>query len=313
MKRFLYTLLLFTLTGIGANAQAPGGALSDAELRSKPYVTNIQEALKKPGEVYRLAVDVTGMRRLPQEIHKLPNLQAVAIYGDKSSIDWELVVTDLQEVDKLKALAIDGNGLEEIPFPIFRLVRLTSFEFNNAPITALPEALFKLKNLTTLIITDTDLSIVPPSISRLSKLEYLYLKRNKIERLPGTIAQIPNLKTLSIDSNYITSIPSAFKTMGKLESLSLSGNKLSDDEMSSVKHNLGDKVQAGPQQTAKEEPAKEEGKPQGEEVKPENSKPENGQPKADQPQGEKTGNGQPETPAAPEDQNNGEDYTETPQ
>src|SRR5688500_2621938 len=101
MKRFLYTLLFFIACGIGigVSAQSTGGILTDAELRSKPYFTDVKEALKTPSEVYRIAIDVTGMRRLPQEIRKLPNLQAVAIYGNKSSIDWELVVADLQDID----------------------------------------------------------------------------------------------------------------------------------------------------------------------------------------------------------------------
>jgi hypothetical protein len=311
MKRYAYILFSLAFLFISQahlSAQAiNNGPLTDDELRSKPYIMGVQEALKAPNDVYRLAIDVTGMRRLPQELHRLPNLQAVAIYGDKSSLDWDLVVTDLQDVDKLKGLAIDGKGLEEIPFPIFKLVRLTSFEFNNAPITALPEGLFKLKNLTTLVITDTDLSVVPPTINRLTKLEYLYLKRNKLEKLPGTIANLTNLKTLSIDSNYITGIPSAFKTMGKLESLSLSGNKLSEDEMSSVKHNLGDKISGTTEQST----------PKPGEVKQNDQKqaPENEQPKPEDqketPSSDQSGNGN-QAPVTPVN-DNGSNQPQTPQ
>jgi Leucine-rich repeat (LRR) protein len=281
MKRYTYIWLAFALmlfSAAGTYAQTTTSEpLTDLELRSKPYFSNIQEAMKTPNDVYRLSIDATGKRRLPQEIRKFPNLQAVAIYGDKASLDWDLVVTDLQSLDNLKGLAIDGKGMEEIPFPIFKLVRLTSFEFNNAPITALPEGLFKLKNLTTLVITDTELAVVPEGIGRLTKLERLYLKRNKLEKLPGSMANLTNLKTLSIDSNYITSVPSAFKTMGKLESLSLSGNKLSEDEMSSVKHNLGGKIQGSTNQAPKEE-----------EVKPEETQEETKDAPVEEPEPEKT-------------------------
>jgi hypothetical protein len=265
MKRYIHILLFCLMSFAAAELRAqtpPAGVLTDAELRGKPYFTSLEEALKTPDNVYKIAIDATGLRRLPQEIKKLPNLHAVAIFGDKKSLDWELVVTDLQSLPKLKGLAIDGAGMEEIPYPIFRLVRLSTFEFNNAPITALPVGLFKLKNLTTLVITDTEVAMVPDQIGQLTKLEYLYLKRNKLERLPGSMVRLTNLKSLSIDSNYITSVPSAFKTMGKLESLSLSGNKLSEDELKSVKYNLGDKVQGNTGQVPKEEVIEdEEGKP----------------------------------------------------
>lgn len=108
-----------------------------SETRSLPapgQIDPLEEARKNPEAVERLLLHGRGLKQIPEEVFRLPNL---------------------------RKLYLGGNQLTEVPGDIGKLKNLTVLDLDENRIRSLPEEIGHLSKLTRLTFTTTPWSIYP--------------------------------------------------------------------------------------------------------------------------------------------------------
>jgi len=172
------TILLFLLVmAFGTKAQT----LDSAALAEAPIVKSLAAALKEPEKVYRLELKRIGLKTIPDDVYKLPNLQELNLKGNKI----KHLPAEIAQLKNLEVLNVSNNGLETLP----------------------PE-IGKLANLKTLVISQNEIEKLPPEMGELANLEVLDMWSNNIDELPK---QMKGLKKLRVIDMRAISMPDSQK------------------------------------------------------------------------------------------------------
>ncbi len=145
--------------------------LSEQELAAAKEYTSIETALTEADKVYKLSL--TGIKALPADIAKLPNLQV-------------LILSGVQDADLKNILGQIAN------LPIQELY------LRESQLTALPAEIAKLKNLRQLDLSFNKYTTLPAEIGQCSKLQTLNLLENKFapEEKDKVKKMLPNTNVL---------------------------------------------------------------------------------------------------------------------
>jgi len=197
-------VLLFSLAVLFYNDSiAQKGELS-AALKEKYesvdvlYFTSMDDALKKPDEVYKLKLSGKQLTAVPSGISKFKNLVA---------------------------LDLSNNQITEASAEVFNLTNLIELNLGNNKLTSVPSQICSLKNLENLYLNGNNITGIGSELSCLPDLQKLFLQNNQITSLSSDIGNLKNLKYLYLFGNSIEKIPDELYNLSKLQVLLLNNNK----------------------------------------------------------------------------------------
>lgn len=110
------------------------------------------------------------------------------------------LATARQNLDRVTALILDAQNLEQIPVEVWQMPRLETLDLRHNALKVLPE-----------------------NLAALSALKTLWLAHNQLEKLP---IQLPNLLQIDLSKNRFSHFPVALRQLKELQSLNLSSNRL---------------------------------------------------------------------------------------
>lgn len=154
-----------------------GQLLSEEDLNEAYVFKSIEEALKKPEEVYVLKIKVkNGI--IPPEVFTFKNLNWLEMRSGKIT---ELPA-EIAQLSNLQKLDLAKNKLTGIPFVIFEMTQLTGLYLGQNPITQVPDAISKLDQLEYLDLWGTEVPKLPMSIKDMSSLREIDMRMIEINR-----------------------------------------------------------------------------------------------------------------------------------
>lgn len=130
--------------------------------------------------VISLDINNLGLKKLPNEIFKLINLQY---------------------------LFCSHNLLRFISSKISRLTNLKTFVCSYNTIITLPSDICELKNLELLDVSNNVLKQFPVNIHELTNLIELNCNWNEMAYLPANLEKLQNLRILKCDNNHLVDVP----------------------------------------------------------------------------------------------------------
>jgi len=219
------------------------GVVTARGLRQEGVFESLEEALRTPAKVRRLAVQTEDqqMRHLPARIGELVNLEALELSCLEKLED---LPEEIGRLGKLEELIIDnGNGCSmnvSLPRSIGRLARLRVLRLYGAldatetgedgterrgRSKSLPATLANLQSLEELDLGRNGLRAVPPQVASLRRLRKLGLDYNNIREIPSFVGDLPNLRELSLHSNGGVRLPPSLARLKGL-TISLGNNRL---------------------------------------------------------------------------------------
>lgn len=183
----LFFLLIFFLASGSADAQL----LSLSNLDTCKVYTSLEEALRNPNQVVRLKLSRAKLKKFPEEIRQLVNLQELDLSKNKLH-----TLPDSLGLPYLQRLTLAKNSFEEFPVAICRLTHLKELVLSQNEIQALPSSIGQLKELEYLDLWSNNLGIYPNELSQLTALKELDLRVIQLsESEQKTIASyLPNTK-----------------------------------------------------------------------------------------------------------------------
>ncbi len=146
------------------------------------------------------------LQELPKEINQIKSLRDLKLSSNQLKLS-ELFFT-LSTIPKLRALWIDNNQIELMPFETVMLDKLIYLYLDNNRI-----------------------SEFPPEMKNMNKLLVLHAANNNFEELPIILTQMPQIKFAILSNNPIKSIPQGFdKRNYSLLALIMDGTKLTEGQ-----------------------------------------------------------------------------------
>ncbi|KAF9925213.1 hypothetical protein FBU30_004971 [Linnemannia zychae] len=139
------------------------------------------------------------------------------------------MLTDISPIYKLKSLRelrMNHNFIPFLAIAIQNMTKLKILAIESNSLTTLPESMGKLGNLCELRLSDNRLRALPDSIGSIRTLQVLALRSNFLERLPESWKDMENLSTLDLASNRLTSLPADIVRLPKLTHLDLHDNRI---------------------------------------------------------------------------------------
>lgn len=212
-SKFLLLLFLFSLTNCFSQVE-----------RNELFLT-MKSALKKPLAVKVLDLSDQNLKKLPNDILKLSNLEELSI-GYNPDLDIESAFELLAQLEKLVFLDVQNSELKVIPDNISNLKSLEVLWLDDNLIEEFPEAIKKMKNLKELKLFSNKISQVSFKTGDLPNLEVIDLCYNEFILFPVELAVLPNLKQIIIWYNYIEFISEGIDQFKKLEEINLENNRL---------------------------------------------------------------------------------------
>lgn len=175
-ERKPFLLLLIISATLSLLERVDGGnpeAISNHE--APPLFTSLEEALKNPGEVYRLQLRRKRFSQIPSEIFTFTNL----IELDLSNNRIEEIPDAIATLTNLKVLKLGNNRLHTISDSIGTLTNLESVDLSRNHLISLPAAIGNLTKLKSLEIWRNEIGSLPTRIGELSEtLLYLDIRQN---------------------------------------------------------------------------------------------------------------------------------------
>ena len=107
----------------------------------------------------------------------------------------------------MKRLEISGCGVEVFPEEISQLQKLKAILIDGNPLGKIPNWIFDFVELVELSCADIGLKTVPEKIDTLSALKILDLSSNQLTQLPTEIGNLLGLSELKIQFNEFINIP----------------------------------------------------------------------------------------------------------
>lgn len=169
MRRSL--LLLFFLLIKSVLIGQTSGIYKSLNTQDYPIFTSLEEALKTPQEVKYLSLRHQQLRKIPDEVFLLKNLE----------------ILDLSK-----------NKLQELPPQIAELTALQQLDVSSNKLTTLPHELGGCNRLTKILASRNNISMLPPSIGELHHLQILDLWQNEIDTFPWEIQKLQELKIVDL-------------------------------------------------------------------------------------------------------------------
>ncbi|KAF8946326.1 hypothetical protein BGZ47_000805 [Haplosporangium gracile] len=139
------------------------------------------------------------------------------------------MLTDISPIYKLKSLRelrMNHNFVPYLAIAIQNMTKLKILAMESNSLSTLPETMGKLGNLCELRLSDNNLRALPESIGSIRTLQVLALRSNLLERLPESWKDMENLSTLDLASNKLTSLPADIVRLPKLTHLDLHDNQI---------------------------------------------------------------------------------------
>jgi len=170
-QNFKYVKQLIVLAILICSFQAKAQLLDSTELAHLPEVTDLDSALMNPDKVIKLVLRKKHLKKFPEEIYKLKNLQY---------------------------LDISKNSIKEIPEGIGELTNLQYFACSKTGLERIPRDIGKLKNLKYINLNQNELVLLPPQFGDLEKLEIADLWSNELTEFPPTLEKLKRLKVLDL-------------------------------------------------------------------------------------------------------------------
>ena len=170
--------------------------LSREELDSQKLYTSLEEALKEPDQVYRLALKrLKKTDSLPDEIFLLKKLQELSVTKSK----LQVINKNISQLTDLQYLNVDNNRLVKLPDEIAALVHLKKLVISRNVIYKLPETIGKMTALQEITAWGNDLYSLPESITALWEtlkkldLRQISFRKHEIEKIES---QLPKTQIL---------------------------------------------------------------------------------------------------------------------
>jgi len=197
IKFLLFLSFIFAFLFENAKAQS---AL-DSTQKSKEFI-NLDEALKKPENVYRLNLSNQSLKIADTIWSKFSNLQ----YLSFKNAHLTQIPTGIGYLKNLNVLDLSGNDFELLPSTFTNLTKLQELYLNdekNFQFERVIPILSKLPNLKSLHLENDELNSLPNNFYMLNQIESLYLNNNRFEYVPVEIGGLKNLKFLDFHDNIL--------------------------------------------------------------------------------------------------------------
>ena len=184
-------LLWLGLLPLFAPAQTPkklpivrDSLLNEADLSRKPTFTNIGQAYRQAGKVYRLQLKTSG-----------------SLYGKVTDVHYRI-----DSLINLQYFQCSNEALEILPASFGTLLSMQQLYLSGNKLAALPDTLYQLRNLKRLDLAGNQLVALSPKIAYFTQLELLYLHNNKmLKDIPiEQIGKLQNLRFLNIRGTKIS-------------------------------------------------------------------------------------------------------------
>ena len=185
------------------------------DLEITTLLENFYRILIKKGEIVGLGLTHLNLKKLPDCIRKLNNLEILNLAGNQ----LDEIPTWIGKLTALKKLNIVNNKIKRLPESIGNLTSLEILELSQNEIERLPESIGNLVTLTDLGFGTNQLKELPESIGNLKALEEIFLPQNLLNSLPESIGKLSNLQILNIGGNPIEILPATICELITLKSL----------------------------------------------------------------------------------------------
>jgi Leucine-rich repeat (LRR) protein len=176
MRKFAFICFTVLLQGI---TLAQGGLLDSISLATYQEYTDLNEAVKTPEDVVKLTLRKKKLKKFPQEILRMKNLQ----YLDLSRNSIKDLPDSIVNLKNLQYLIVSKTGLERLPQNIGEMKNLRYLNVNQNEITVLPYSFGHLENLEVADLWSNNLDYFPESLSELKKLKLMDLRNILIPQI----------------------------------------------------------------------------------------------------------------------------------
>lgn len=180
----LHRCLLIALAALPGVLRAQ--PLSTTALDTVRTYHDLERALAEPMLVYRLDLSRQKLKELPEELRRLPNLNALDLGRNKLRAlpDWLTDLVNLQELN------LAGNKLVDFPEVLCGLRNLKRLDMSRNALTGLPACMGRLEALVSLDLWSNDLATFPDELERMAALRYVDLRviqfsPKEMERIAG--------------------------------------------------------------------------------------------------------------------------------
>jgi len=131
------------------------------------------------------------------------------------------LATARQNLDRVTALILDAQKLEQIPAEVWQMPKLETLDLQRNALKILPQNLVALASLKTLLLGQNQLKNLP---DELPNLTYFDLSKNRFSHFPVVLNHLKELQSLNLGSNRLRQLPEL--DFPALKSLHLSTNKI---------------------------------------------------------------------------------------
>jgi Leucine-rich repeat (LRR) protein len=205
-------------------------------------------ATARPDTVKYLLLNGLGLRNVPEEVYRFPNLEELDLSKNILTQLPARLTTDLPNLkrltvlfnhidddsvfiapnDHLLALTLQGNRLTRIPETVRNARNLESLWMGNNRLKELNvRALRGLKHLYDLNFYNAGLTTLPRQIRKLKHVQVLDLYYNDLTVLPKQIGRMRRLEQLAVANNQLTALPPQLAKLKYLQLLYAHHNNLS--------------------------------------------------------------------------------------
>lgn len=168
-------LVLVFLAGAFTTAQAQ--LLDAAALDTVRTYRSLERALKEPDLVYRLDLSGQKLKEMPEEVYRLPNLNALDLSGNRLKV-WP---ARLGELKYLQELRVSRNKLTSVGDGLCQLVHLERLDLSRNALQGLPKCIGALRELVSLDLWDNDLAEFPEEMAQMKALRFVDLRAIQFE------------------------------------------------------------------------------------------------------------------------------------
>ena len=153
-----------------------GQVIDYEKLDTARVYTSLEEALVNPSLVYRLDLSKKKLKKIPQEVFMLINLNELKLETNKIT-DIPSQITGLRH---LQRISLSRNRIETFIPELCRLSNLVILDLSDNYIGEIPDGIRRLQALKELILWSNMIHYYPTEMGQLEKLERLDLLHNEM-------------------------------------------------------------------------------------------------------------------------------------
>ncbi|XP_018416318.1 PREDICTED: volume-regulated anion channel subunit LRRC8D-like isoform X2 [Nanorana parkeri] len=216
--------LTSNLSHIPSAVMDVAGQLSKLSIQNGDTELDSLGQLRKMNRLVTLNLSHCKISKIPSAISGLTSLQYIDLSSNLIRNVAEL--DTLQRLRSLTILRLCHNAICRLPPSIAFLLNLEELSISHNKLDNLPVPLFNLVRLRYLDVSYNLIRVIPPEVGHLTRLETLAVTANQISSLPHELFRCSRLRSLHAGSNKLSSIPSQIGQLPLLSSLELTGNNL---------------------------------------------------------------------------------------